>query len=101
MKSKSFLIYKHLKPIVDQLDNEQSGRLFKHIYQHETIEDYDVRDFEDDGEVVLAFTMFKIHLDKADEDYKKKCEVNRANASKRKRSVSSGNNININKNKLL
>ena len=32
---KSFLIYKHLEPIVDQLPDKEAGKLFKALFEYE------------------------------------------------------------------
>jgi hypothetical protein len=92
---KSFLVYKHLEPVVEQLTDKESGQLFKALFEYERTKQ--IPNVSD--KVQLAFTMFKIHLDKGRADYEKRCEQNRANACKRKRSVTSEANINRNINK--
>tara|TARA_B100002019_G_scaffold111530_1_gene95933 strand:+ start:3125 stop:3466 length:342 start_codon:yes stop_codon:yes gene_type:complete len=102
IESKSFLLYKHLEPIVQQLDDNEAGMLFKIIYTYEV---NGISPTIDNKKVLLAFTMFQIHLDKGREDYIKKCETNRANAKRRyataiERSSSQTNrNTNTNRNK--
>ena len=97
---KSFLIYKHLEPIVDQLTNAEAGQLFKAMFEYERTQ---VKPKLSE-KVGIVFTMFKIHLDKGRQDYDRKCETNRKNAS-RKGTVANGRspvvanrNRNINKN---
>jgi hypothetical protein len=95
---KSYLIYKHLEPVVAQLTDEQAGELFKAIFEYERTQNAP----EMSQQAALVFTIFKIHLDKGREDYNRKCEINRANA-KRPRATASdrkrvGANINKNKN---
>lgn len=102
---KSFLMYIHLKPIIDQLSDKQAGLLIKAIYLYESDkEEKDIKLKDNvfpkglDEATKLAFTLFKIHLDKSREDYDKRCQQNKANASKRKRTLTNDANININKN---
>jgi hypothetical protein len=96
---KSFLIYKHLEPVVSQLTDDEAGQLFKALFEYEN--ERTIASVSD--KVKVAFTVFQIHLDKGRIDYEQRCEQNRANASKRKRSVTKraniNKNININKNK--
>ena len=84
---KSFLIYKHLEPIVEQLTDAEAGELFKAMYEYERTQ---VKPSMSE-KVGIVFTMFKIHLDKGREDYNRKCDINRKNAS-RKGAVASGRN---------
>tara|TARA_Y100000996_G_scaffold258642_1_gene203677 strand:- start:539 stop:865 length:327 start_codon:yes stop_codon:yes gene_type:complete len=101
---KSFLIYKHLEPIVDQLPDKEAGKLFKALFEYERTQTIPKL-----TEITnLAFTMFKLHLDKGRQDYEKRCETNRNNAKRKKAIVTDGKqsqtkraninkNININK----
>lgn len=101
---KSFLIYKHLEPIVEQLPDKEAGKLFKALFEYERTQTIPkLTELTN-----LAFTMFKLHLDKGRHDYEKRCETNRNNA-KRKKPIANNRkplqaskaniNININKNK--
>lgn len=98
MKSKSFLIYKHLMPVVMQLSDEDAGAVLKAMMQYENSNGQDEPEGLSD-QSSLVFSMFKIYLDKARVDYARKCETNKANASGRKRTDASEANINTSKNK--
>ena len=99
---KSFLIYKHLEPIVEQLPDKEAGKLFKALFEYERTQTIPkLTELTN-----LAFTMFKLHLDKGRHDYEKRCETNRNNAKRkkplantRKPVQASKANINININK--
>ena len=96
---KSFLIYKHLEPIVEQLSDQEAGKLFKALFEYErTLQTPKLKEITN-----LAFTMFKLHLDKGRKDYEKRCETNRKNAQRKKtiatdRKPSQTKRANINKN---
>ena len=96
---KSFLIYKHLEPIVEQLSDQEAGKLFKALFEYErTLQNPKLKEITN-----LAFTMFKLHLDKGRQDYEKRCETNRKNAQRKKtiatdRKPTQTKRANINKN---
>lgn len=78
MDRKSFVIYTASKEIVDMLNNEQSGILFKSILEYVT----DGEPLEMDGMTKIVFTTIKNYLDKDFETYEAKCESNRINGRK-------------------
>jgi len=79
-ESKSFLIYKHLSPVVDQLSDKDAGTLLKAVFKYETT----LEESNLSREAQMAFTVFKIYLDNAREKYDQTCERNRQNARGKK-----------------
>lgn len=77
---KSFVLYIDNSIIIDQLSDEEAGRLFRSIfeYQKEGIEP----DFSSDPVLSMAFAVFKIALDRDAEKYEARCEKNRMNGRK-------------------
>jgi hypothetical protein len=103
-KAKAFLIYKDAKDIVDELSDDQAGVLFKSIFNYEV--EGNIPKFKDKT-TNIVFKMFKIHLDRAREEYssicKKRSQAGKkgglASASKSKQKVANATNININNKK--
>ena len=105
-KKKSFLLHIDSLDILDDLNNEQSGLLFKAIKSYQKGSEIDV-----DGIVKIAFSPFKNQFIRDDEKYKTTCERRAeagskggkqkvANASKTKQSVANvADTKNKNKNK--
>jgi hypothetical protein len=77
MSRKSFVLHIDSLEILDQLSDEQKGRLFYAIYQYNL-----GNEIELDDVLKMAFFSFKSQFKRDEEKYKKKCEVNRANGSK-------------------
>lgn len=75
----AFLIFKDMKPYVDQLSDEETGILFKAIFEYCNSKHVP----EMPRPIALVFLIFKNVLDKNEERYKKRCEKNKANIEKR------------------
>lgn len=79
MKGKSsFVFYCDWKNTFDQLDNEHSGRLIKHILSYVNDENPEC----DDLVVNVAFASIQNTLKRDLAKYQKRCEVNKENARK-------------------
>ena len=78
--SKSFLIYKHLEPVINQLSDKDAGILFKAIFLYERTQE----EPKLTAEANIVFTMFKMYLDNARCKYEQRCETNRNNAKRAK-----------------
>lgn len=74
----AFLLPKDQKEIIDELDNEEAGIIFKAIYQ------YEVEKIEPKLDKILkiVFKQFKVKLDNYDDAYEEKCMKNRQNIAK-------------------
>ena len=77
MNKKSFVLYTDQKEIVDELDDEQAGKLFKAIYEYNTTEKVSLT-----GILKSVFTSFKITFDR-DEKKWKEIRQKRSEAGKR------------------
>lgn len=78
MDRKSFVLYTTSKEIINMLNDEQSGILFKGILEYVT----DGNVPEMDGMTKIVFTTIRNYLDKDFENYEAKCEANRLNGHK-------------------
>lgn len=78
MDRKSFVLYTASKEIIDELDNEQSGVLFKSILELVT----DGEPLEMDLPTKIVFKTIREYLERDFESYQLKCEMNRINGSK-------------------
>ena len=79
----AFLIFKDMKPSIDRLTNEETGQLFKALFEYavsKTLPDESTLS----KSVSLLFPIFQKALDKNEERYEKKCEANRKYQEKRK-----------------
>ena len=74
----AFLLPIDQKEIVDELDNEEAGIIFKAIYE------YEVNKVEIDlpKTLKIVFKQFKVKLDNYDGAYEEKCQRNRENIRK-------------------
>lgn len=88
---KSFILYCDQREIFDQLSNEQSGKLIKHIFKY--VNDEDPK--SDDPLINLAFTSIKSALKrdlaKWDKQHKQRVEAGKKSAEVRKRNATSVN----------
>ena len=75
----AFLIFKDMKPYIDQLSDEETGILFKAIFEYCNSKQKP----ELPRPIALVFLAFQSVLDKNEERYKKRCEKNKANIEKR------------------
>lgn len=83
---KSFIIYNDNLNVLDDLTDEQAGKLFKAIKLYQT-----EGKIELDGLLKAIFTPFKTVFDMNDEKYKKVCERNRINGCKGGRPITQNN----------
>lgn len=74
---KSFVLYKDSLEILDDLTDEQAGKLFKAIRSYQTGEEIEL-----DPITKIAFTPFRTHFVRDDEKYQKIVERNKNNGSK-------------------
>lgn len=70
-----FLLERDQKEIIDELDNEEAGIIFKAIYEYET----SGKEIELNKSLRIVFKQFKVKLDFYDEEYEQKCEKNKQN----------------------
>lgn len=78
---KSIIIYADCIAILEELTNEQAGRLFKAILSY--VNEEPVTETDGDPAVKMAFKVLKNQIDRDTEKYVEKCEKNRAIAQKR------------------
>lgn len=78
-KRPCFLLERDQKIIIDELDNEEAGIIFKAIYEYET----SGQEIKLDKSLRIVFKQFKVKLDYYDNEYELKCEKNKENAEKR------------------
>lgn len=78
-EQKGFIVYKDLHAVVDELNDEQAGQLFRGMikYASEGIEP------KFDGILKFVFIPIKQQMDRDSDKYDKKCERMRENANKR------------------
>lgn len=78
---KGFFTYFHHAQVLDNLTDEQAGRVYKALlhYGDEGV----LPDFCDDAVCRLAFTMIRIEVDRNFERYREVCEKRQAIAKKR------------------
>lgn len=74
-KRPCFLLERDQKEIVDELDNEEAGLIFKAIYEYET----SGKEIKLDKSLRIVFKQFKVKLDFYDKEYEIKCEKNKKN----------------------
>jgi len=73
-KRKSFILHHDSLEVLNELSDEQAGKLFKAIYSYQKFEKHDL-----DGLMNAVFLSFKNQFDRDDEKYQKICERNRNN----------------------
>lgn len=78
-EQKGFIVYKDIHAVVDELTDEQAGKLFRGMikYSSEGIEP------KFDGILKFVFIPIKQQMDRDSAKYDRKCEKNRENAKKR------------------
>lgn len=64
MEKNSFILYIDQKEVIEQLSDEEAGKLFKAIYQYNYNKDIII-----DGMLKIIFTQFKIFFDKDNEKW--------------------------------
>lgn len=75
----AFVLPKSQKEIVDQLTDEEAGKIFKAIYEYEVNKNI----YKFNKYLQIIFTQFKIELDKNAKLYEERCQRNRENVQKR------------------
>ena len=75
---KSFVLHIDSLNVLDDLTDEQAGKLFKAIKSYQKNESEKL-----DGLIKVAFSPFKNQFERDNEKYKKLCEKNRLIAEKR------------------
>jgi len=74
---KSFILHKDSLSVLDDLSDEQAGRLFKAIRAHQCGIDIEI-----DAITKIALSPFKSQFDRDDEKYEKKVNANKINGMK-------------------
>ena len=74
---KSFILHKDSLSVLDDLSDEQAGRLFKAIRAHQCGIDIEI-----DAITKIAISPFKSQFDRDDEKYEKKVNANKINGMK-------------------
>ena len=73
----NFLLKKSLLDVIKELSDEDTGRLFKGILNYVNKGDSELTDY-----LKVIFIPIKNDIDKNEEAYQKKCEINKLNGSK-------------------
>ena len=76
-RRKSFILYLDNSIILDQLTDEESGKLIKAIFKYQS--SGVTPDFSKNPALAMGFSVFKMSLDRDSEKYQERCERNRAN----------------------
>ena len=72
-KAKAFMIFLDNKTFVDRLDNKQTGKLFKALFQY--ADDNSIPNKNQlDSVTEMVFEIFKLNLDKSMDKYKEVCK---------------------------
>lgn len=79
-EKKSFVLYMDNSIIIDQLSDEEAGKLFRSIFEYQ--KNGTEPDFSSDPVLSMAFAMFKMTLDRDAKKYEARCERNRINGRK-------------------
>lgn len=77
-KQPAFLLPMDQKEIIDELDNEEAGIIFKAIYEYEV----NKKEPKLNKMLKIIFKQFKVKLDNYDNAYEEKCLKNRENITK-------------------
>ena len=85
-EQKGFVVYGDTKAVVDELSDEQAGRLFRGMLEY--FVDGDDPDFDD--VLKLVFIPIRQQMDRNADKYNKMCDRNRENAKKRWDAVGCG-----------
>lgn len=78
-EAKSFVVYDDIEAVLDELTDEQVGRLFRGMVSYHSSGE----DPEFDGVLKYVFIPIKQGIDRNAEKYQKRCEKNRENVRKR------------------
>ncbi len=78
-KAPGFVLERDQKEIIDELDNEEAGIIFKAIYEYETTR----QEPKLEKALRIVFKQFKVKLDFYDNKYNETCQKNKENAEKR------------------
>jgi len=73
----NFLLKKNQSKVFNELSNEDAGKLIKGIFNYANTGESQL-----DGYLKIIFLPIKDDIDKNEENYKKRCETNRANGSR-------------------
>ncbi len=73
----NFLLKKSQQEIFNELSDEEAGKLIKGIFNYA-----DTGESGLDGYLKIIFIPIKTEIDKNEENYKKRCEINKTNGSK-------------------
>ena len=76
---KGFIVYKDIHAVVDELTDEQAGKLFRGMIKYSA----DGTEPKFEGVLKFVFIPIKQQIDRDAEKYERKCEKNRENAKKR------------------
>ena len=77
----SFLIYKSFYKPIKNLSNEDKGKLFTAIFEHQT-QDFDGSEQVIEPQIEMAFEFFKNQFELDNKKWEKRVEANRANGKK-------------------
>lgn len=77
MEKKSFILYNDQKEVIDELDDEQAGKIFKAIYEYNSTKKINLK-----GALKVIFIPFKTSFDRDDEKWENIRKV-RAEAGKK------------------
>jgi hypothetical protein len=77
----SFLIYKSFYKPIKNLSNEDKGKLFTAIYEHQT-QDFDGSEQVIEPQIEMAFEFFKNQFELDNKKWEKRVEAQRANGKK-------------------
>lgn len=78
MNKNNFILYHEQREIIDQLTDNQAGKLFKAIFQYSMGEEPKLS-----KTLSLVFVPIRQMIDRNKENYEKVCEINSRNAKKR------------------
>lgn len=78
MNKKSFILYQNQEEIIDRLTDEQAGKLFKAIFDHQRDEKIELDDI-----LSLIFIPIRQLLEINKSNYEKVCKINKKNIEKR------------------
>ena len=81
MDRPSFLIYKSFYKPIKNLSNEDKGKLFTAIFEHQT-QDFDGSEQVIEPQIQMAFEFFKNQFELDHKKWEKRVEANRANGKK-------------------
>lgn len=77
-EQKSFILYHDMQEVVEDMTDEEAGKLMKMIFRYHKTGEIE----ETDRIVSIAFKSFKATFERDKESYAKRCERNAYNGSK-------------------